>query len=97
MLATRLGSLLREAMTTLDQLMLARIIGVSVNRIESWGSGEAPMSFADRIGSAMAIVTLAPVGPELFRRAARLRAELAASIGAGVGRDPAPREASTRS
>jgi hypothetical protein len=87
-------SLLRDAMTTLDHRMLARIIGVPIDRLEAWRAGDATMAFADRIGSAMAIVTLAPVGSELFRRAARLRAELAASIGAGVNRDPAPRAAS---
>jgi hypothetical protein len=75
------AGLLGEAMQLLDSAMLARIVGVPADRLHAWVRGDTAMTFPDRIGSAMAIVTLAPVGSTLFRQAARLRAELAATAG----------------
>lgn len=72
--------LLHDAAQSLDVRMLASIVNASVEHIDAWTTGATPMTFTDRLGCAMAIVTLAPIGSALFHRAARIRTELAQAL-----------------
>jgi len=78
--ATFATQLLRDALRELAPDAVARVTGVSVVRLHRWSDGSADMAFVNRIRVTMALITLAPPGSDLFRRAARLRLQLAASL-----------------
>lgn len=78
--ATLAARLLRDAAKTIDEITLARVIGVPTDGVQDWAEGRVAMTLSDRVRVAMAIITLAPAGTTLFRHAARLRAQLLATV-----------------
>jgi len=77
---TTTSAMLREALGAMDPAMLARFIGVEPERLPRWANGRESMTFVERMAATMGVIALAPAGSDLFRRAARLRAQLAASL-----------------
>lgn len=77
---TMTTEMLKEALTAIDAATLAQAIGVQQDRLERWAIGQEPMTFSQRMGTTMGVIALAPQGSNLFRRAALVRAQLAASI-----------------
>jgi hypothetical protein len=74
------ADLLRHALDDIDHVTLAGVIGAPIDQLQRWSTGEAPMNLSERMAVVMAVIALAPVGSDLFRNAARVRAQLAAVI-----------------
>ena len=74
------AQLLRDAMASVDPLAMSGMIGAPVDQLQRWAEREDSMSFPARMATVMAVIALAPMGSDLFREGARLRAQLAATL-----------------
>lgn len=74
------ADLLKDALASVDAAMIAQVVGVPQAKVLKWSEGKSAMNFTERMATVMALITLAPMGSDLFRRPARLRVQLAASI-----------------